>query len=159
MATLHNVTQRVASEDPIEVYDAAEVVVIDSYTSILGSFVASIVRLTPRDGLFGEFYFLRWSDGVANEWIEGFQHYRDASARLGELVTAVSNDELMSEQKPMRVLVGPPLHDVAGTTWSDSFTLAYIHRQLDGKEWSPDTLDDIAQAVTRSGREVREPQF
>ena len=36
--------------------------------------------------------------------------------------------------------------------------LAEIAAQLDGCEWSPDTLDTIASIVRRAGFEVREPQ-
>jgi hypothetical protein len=47
--------------------------------------------------------------------------------------------------------------------WSDNdgpltneAAMAEIHELLDRKEWSPDTLDEIANIVRRTGREIRD---
>ena len=34
---------------------------------------------------------------------------------------------------------------------------AQIHQIMDGVEWSPDTLDEIAQVLERAGYEIRDP--
>jgi hypothetical protein len=39
---------------------------------------------------------------------------------------------------------------------SDKDAMDAIHRLLDGREWSPDTLDEIANIVRQTGREVRD---
>ena len=36
--------------------------------------------------------------------------------------------------------------------------LREIHRLLDGKEWSPDTLDEIARILTDAGFVIKEPE-
>lgn len=40
----------------------------------------------------------------------------------------------------------------------DSEALDRIHKLLDGREWSADTLDAIADVVRSTGRVIREPQ-
>jgi hypothetical protein len=149
----HETAVAVAKEEVLDTFEAAAVVALD-YTAVMGSFVASILRLTPRDGLFGEFYFLRWSDGVANEWIEGYQNYRDASARLGELVTAVSNDELMTETARMIMLVPEQEEGDGAREMTDSQALDLILKGMRTPEWSVSFLEDIAAIVKRTGRDT-----
>lgn len=40
----------------------------------------------------------------------------------------------------------------------DSGALVRIHRLLDGRQWSADTLDAIADVVRSTGRVIREPK-
>jgi hypothetical protein len=39
----------------------------------------------------------------------------------------------------------------------DQAALNMIHRLMDGKEWSLDTLDEIANLILTTGRKIREP--
>ena len=34
-----------------------------------------------------------------------------------------------------------------------------IYRILDGEEWSPDTIDEVSQVITRLGYEIHDPDF
>lgn len=43
-----------------------------------------------------------------------------------------------------------------GTSIDDYLTLAAIHAELDGREWSSDTLETIARLVQATGRDVRD---
>lgn len=41
----------------------------------------------------------------------------------------------------------------------DLEALNEIHTILDGKEWGSDTLEDIAEVIRGTGREIREPNY
>jgi hypothetical protein len=49
-------------------------------------------------------------------------------------------------------------HVVSGTFEPDREILKKIHEQLDGKEWSADTLQEIASILTVNGFTIREPK-
>ena len=40
---------------------------------------------------------------------------------------------------------------------TDKQAIEAIHAILDGTEWEPQTLDDIAEVVLATGREIRDP--
>lgn len=40
---------------------------------------------------------------------------------------------------------------------NDSRAMDDVHTQLSGRVWSPETLDNIASIVSRTGRVIREP--
>ena len=40
----------------------------------------------------------------------------------------------------------------------DTVAMDKIHMLLDGVEWSPDTLDEIARLVEATGRLIRDPE-
>lgn len=59
--------------------------------------------------------------------------------------------------------VAPEDRDMRRTKIGDQMLLATeplreIHRLLDGKEWSPDTLDEIARILTDAGFVIKEPE-
>jgi hypothetical protein len=41
----------------------------------------------------------------------------------------------------------------------DLDALKDIHQLLDGKEWGSDTLEQIAEVIRETGREIREPDY
>jgi hypothetical protein len=41
----------------------------------------------------------------------------------------------------------------------DIEALEDIHQLLDGKEWGSDTLEQIAEVIRETGREIREPDY
>ena len=43
-------------------------------------------------------------------------------------------------------------------TISDETAMQYIHRLLTDLAWSPDTVDDIANVVRLTGRNIRSPE-
>ena len=45
-----------------------------------------------------------------------------------------------------------------GEIYSDRDALNYIAELMDGKEWNSDTLDEIAETVRMTGREINEPE-
>ena len=42
---------------------------------------------------------------------------------------------------------------------ADSKALDLIQNSMDGREWDPDTLDDIAEIVRNTGRPIGEPRY
>jgi hypothetical protein len=47
---------------------------------------------------------------------------------------------------------------VAAETRRDLDALNDIWRLLDGQEWDNDTLNDIAEVIRETGREIKEPE-
>ncbi len=41
---------------------------------------------------------------------------------------------------------------------NDAAILDLIAQEMDGREWSPDTLDEIAELVRATGRQVRDSE-
>jgi len=49
-------------------------------------------------------------------------------------------------------------HTEFKTIESPSDALDWIHDLLDGQEWTPDTLNEIADILRRAGYTVRDPE-
>lgn len=89
------------------------------------------------------------------------QEWAALQASATELAeTFLGLDEWLKKQGFLPSAWNPVSHLLSRRVVQDAVlasTARSIHREMDGKDWSPSTLDAIADHLRRAGFEIREP--